>query len=607
MNGDQTARKARSPMTYRAPVRDLAFTLQAVAGIDQVAATGAFPDYDADLMGAVLEAAAQFSEGVLAPLNRIGDQKGSTWADGAVTAAPGFADAYRQFAEGGWTGLSAPAHAGGQNLPKALELAAYETVHAANMAFGLCPMLSLAAIEALEAHGTPSQKEIYLSKLVSGEWTGAMVLTEPGAGSDLGALTATATPNGDGTYALHGQKIFITWGDHDATDNIVHMVLARLPDAPAGPKGISLFLASKFLLNEDGSLGARNGFRAVGVEHKLGIHASPTCVMSYEGATAELVGQPNQGLAHMFVMMNAARLAVGVEGVGIAERAYQHALTYALDRRQGRSAWTGEANAPIVDHPDVRRMLAVMKAKIAAARAICLSTGVAADLAKHAATEEDRRRWKGREDLFTPIAKAWSTDIGCEVASMGVQIHGGMGFIEETGAAQYYRDARIAPIYEGTNGIQAMDLVGRKLSQDGGQSAHDLIADMKATLAVLPRLYSGKPVEAFAEGVAAVEAATAWLLERKVAADGAADVLAAADAYLKLVGDVTGGWMLALGAIHARDQLDGGQGDPAWLEGKITLYEIYAANVLAGAAGRMASIHQGGALLERMSADVLAG
>ncbi|MDQ3126154.1 MAG: acyl-CoA dehydrogenase family protein, partial [Pseudomonadota bacterium] len=374
-------------MTYRAPVRDLAFTLQAVAGIDRVAATGAFPDYDADLLGAVLEAAAQFSEGVLAPLNRSGDLKGSTWADGAVTAAPGFADAYRQFAEGGWTGLSAPAHAGGQQLPKALELAAYETVHAANMAFGLCPMLSLATIEALESHGTDRQKEIYLTRLVSGEWTGAMVLTEPQAGSDLGALTATATPNGDGTYSLSGQKIFITWGDHDATDNIIHMVLARLPDAPPGPKGISLFLASKFLVSDDGSLGARNGFRAVGVEHKLGIHASPTCVMAYEGATAELVGQPNQGLAHMFVMMNAARLAVGVEGVGIAERAYQHALAYARERRQGRSVWTGEANAPIVDHPDVRRMLAAMKAKIAAARAICLTTGVAADLARHAGTE----------------------------------------------------------------------------------------------------------------------------------------------------------------------------------------------------------------------------
>ncbi|MBI2260518.1 MAG: acyl-CoA dehydrogenase [Caulobacterales bacterium] len=594
-------------MTYRAPVRDLIFTLTEVAGVDAVPATGAFPDYDPEVMAAVIEAAGQFSEGVLAPLNRIGDQKGSTYANGAVTAAPGFADAYRQFAEGGWTGLSAPAHAGGQQLPKALELAAYETVHAANMAFGLCPMLSLAAIEALEAVGTEAQKATWLTKLVSGEWTGAMVLTEPQAGSDLGALTATAVPNGDGTYALTGQKIFITWGDHDATDNIVHMVLARLPDAPAGPKGISLFLASKYLVKPDGTLGERNAFRPVGVEHKLGIHASPTCVMAYEGATAELVGQPNQGLAHMFVMMNAARLAVGVEGVGIAERAYQQALDYARERRQGRSAWTGEANAPIIDHPDVRRTLSVMKAKIAAARAICLSTGVAADLARHAAGEEDRRRWKAREDLFTPIAKAWSTDVGVEVASLGVQVHGGMGFIEETGAAQYYRDARIAPIYEGTNGIQAMDLVGRKLGQDGGQSAREVIADMKATLAVLPRLYSGKPIERFANAIEAVEDATLWLLDRKASADGAADVLAGADAYLKLMGDVVGGWMLAKGALAARRILDAGEGDPVWLEGRIALYEVYAANVLGHASSRLASVGQGGDLLERMSVDVLGG
>jgi len=594
-------------MTYRAPIRDLMFTLTEVAGIDDVAATGAFPDYDAELMGAVLEAAGQFSEGVLAPLNKIGDQKGSLYANGTVTAAPGFADAYRQFAEGGWTGLTASAEAGGQALPKALELAAYETVHSANMAFGLCPMLSLAAIEALEAHGSEEQKRVYLPRLVSGEWTGAMVLTEPGAGSDLGSLTATATPNGDGTYALNGQKIFITWGDHAATDNIVHMVLARLPDAPAGPKGISLFLASKFHVKDDGTLGDRNAFRPVGVEHKLGIHASPTCVMSYEGATATLVGEPNQGLSHMFVMMNAARLAVGVEGVGIAEMAYQHALAYALDRKQGRSVWTGQSNAPIIDHPDVRRTLSVMKAKIAAARAICLATGVAADLAKHAATEEDRRRWKGREDLFTPIAKAWSTDIGCEVASQGVQIHGGMGFIEETGAAQYYRDARIAPIYEGTNGIQAMDLVGRKLSMDGGQAAKDLIAEFKATLLDLMRLYSGKPIERFANAVDAVQDATLWILDRKAAEDGAADVLAAADGYLKLLGDVTGGWMLAKGALAAKARLDAGGGDTAWLEGKIALYEVYAANVLGHASSRLATIGQGGALLERMSAEVLAG
>ena len=594
-------------MTYRAPVRDLAFTLEAVAGMADVAATGAFPDYDADVAAAVIEAAGQFSEEVLAPLNRIGDQQGSTYANGAVTAAPGFADAYRQFAAGGWTGLSAPAEAGGQALPKALELAAYETVHAANMAFGLCPMLSLAAIEALEQVGTPEQKSKYLTKLVSGEWTGAMVLTEPGAGSDLGALTATATPNGDGTYALNGQKIFITCGDHDATDNIVHLVLARLPDAPKGPKGISLFLTPKFAVKDDGSLGDRNAFRPVGVEHKLGIHASPTCVMSYEGATAELVGQPNQGLAHMFVMMNAARLAVGVEGVGVAERAYQHALAYALERRQGRSVWTGEANAPIFDHPDVRRMLGVMKAKISAARAICLSTGVAADLARHAATEEERRRWKGREDLFTPIAKAWSTDVGCDVASMGVQVHGGMGFIEETGAAQYYRDARIAPIYEGTNGIQAMDLVGRKLSMDGGESAKALIADMKATLADLGALYPGKPVERFATAIEAVEDATLWLLDQKADANAAADVLAAADAYLKLLGDVVGGWMLAKGALAAKARLDAKDGDPAWLQGKLDLYEIYAANVLGHVSSRLAAVGQGGALLQRLSVEALAG
>ena len=594
-------------MTYRAPVRDLAFTLESVAGMADVAATGAFPDYDADVAGAVLEAAGQFSEEVLAPLNRIGDQKGSTYANGAVTAAPGFADAYRQFAAGGWTGLSASTEAGGQALPKALELAAYETVHAANMAFGLCPMLSLASIEALEQVGTEEQKAKYLTKLVSGEWTGAMVLTEPGAGSDLGSLITTATPNGDGTYALNGQKIYITWGDHDATDNIVHLVLARLPDAPKGPKGISLFLTPKFAVNDDGTLGDRNAFRPVGVEHKLGIHASPTCVMSYEGATAELVGQPNQGLAHMFVMMNAARLAVGVEGVGIAERAYQHALAYALDRRQGRSVWTGEANAPIFDHPDVRRMLSVMKAKISAARGICLATGVAADLAKHAGTEEERRRWKGREDLFTPIAKAWSTDVGCEVASMGIQVHGGMGFIEETGAAQYYRDARIAPIYEGTNGIQAMDLVGRKLSMDGGESARALIVDMKATLVDLGGLYSGKPVERFATAIEAVEDATLWLLDQKADPNAAADVLAAADAYLKLLGDVVGGWMLAKGALAAKAKLDAQDGDPAWLQGKLDLYEVYAANVLGHVSSRLAAIGQGGELLQRMTVDALAG
>lgn len=594
-------------MTYRAPIRDLAFTLTAVAGVGRVADTGAFPEFDTDVMGAVLEAAAQFSEQVLAPLNRPGDLAGATYANGAVTAAPGFAEAYQQFAAGGWTGLAASAAHGGQQMPKALELAAFETVHAANMAFGLCPMLSLAAIEALEQHGTDSQKSMYLDKLVSGEWTGAMVLTEPHAGTDLGSLTATATPNGDGTYALNGQKIFITWGDHDAAPNIVHMVLARLPDAPPGPKGISLFVTPKYAVNADGSLGERNAFRPVGVEHKLGIHASPTCVMSYEGARAELVGQPNEGLTAMFVMMNAARLAVGMEGVGVAERAYQHALAYAQERRQGRSVWTGEASAPIIDHPHIRSMLSQMKARIAAARAICLSCGVAADLARHTRDETESRRWKGREDLLTPIAKAWSTDMAVEVASMGLQVHGGMGYMEETGAAQFYRDARITPIYEGTNGVQAMDLVGRKLSQDGGQAALDLIADMKTTLPQLDRLYSGKPVERFRAAIEALQDATLWLLDAKKDAGRAADVLAAADAYLKLMGDVIGGWMLARAALAAREALDAGQADPVWLNGKIALYEVYAANVLGHASSRLAAVGQGSALLERMSVTVLEG
>lgn len=595
-------------MTYRAPVRDIAFALEAVAGISDVAATGAFPDYDADVSAAVLEAAAQFSEEVLAPLNRVGDLNPATIVDGNVTASPGFADAYRQFAAGGWTSLSASTEAGGQALPKALELASYETVHSANMAFGLCPMLSLAAIEALEAVGTDFQKHTYLPKLVSGEWTGAMVLTEPSAGSDLGALVATATPTEDGKYLLNGQKIFITWGDHDATDNIVHLVLARLPGAPAGPKGISLFLASKFHLDADGNVTTeRNSFAPVGLEHKLGIHGSPTCVMQYDNAVAELVGRPNEGLAHMFVMMNAARLAVGVEGVGIAERAYQHALAYALERRQGASVWTGERNAPLFDLPDVRRMLVTMKAKTSAARAICLSTGVAADLARHAATEEERKIWKGREDLFTPIAKAWSTDVGCEVASLGVQVHGGMGFIEETGAAQYYRDARITPIYEGTNGIQAMDLVGRKLSMDNGESAKRLIEEMKTTLHQLSSIYSGKPVERFANAIESVEDATLWLLDAKQDKARAADVLAGADAYLKLLGDVVGGWMLAKGALAAKAKLDANDGDAAWLQGKLDLYEVYAANVLGHVSSRLAGVGQGGELLNKLTVEALAG
>jgi alkylation response protein AidB-like acyl-CoA dehydrogenase len=590
-------------MTYQAPVRDLMFALTEIVDVGQLAATEAFADLDRDTMSAVLETAGAMSNDVLAPLNRPGDVAGARYENGKVTAAPGFADAYRLFSDGGWTSLAADPDFGGQGLPKALELAMFETVHAANMAFGLCPMLTQGAIEAIHAHGTDRQKALFLPKMIAGQWTGAMNLTEPQAGSDLGALRTRAEPDGAGGYRLYGQKIFITWGDHDCTDNIVHLVLARLPDAPEGSRGISLFIAPKQRVNEDGGLAGPNDLRPGSIEHKLGIHASPTCVMLFEGAHAELVGQPNNGLAHMFTMMNSARLSVGVQGVGIAERAYQQALAFAVERRQGRSAWTGEANAPIFDHPDVRRTLAGMKARIEAARALCLLTAVSADLARAAATPEDREAARLREELLTPIAKAWSTDAGVEIASLGVQIHGGMGFIEETGAAQHYRDARIAPIYEGTNGIQAMDLAGRKLGLENGEGVRALIADMRGGAAALidhvdERLTPiGQRLDA---AIDAAEAATAWIAERR----GQPDALAGATAYLKLMGDVIGGWLLGRGAIAAAD---GKVGDTAYEDARIALTAHYAETVLAQAPGQTPAITAGAAGLQALDAAALGG
>ena len=587
-------------MAYRAPVRDLMFALTQVVGIERLAAGGAFADLDRETMGAVLDAAGALAEDVLAPLNRPGDLAGARYENGKVTAAPGFPAAYKQFAQGGWNGLAADPAYGGQGLPRALALAVFETVHAANMAFGLCPMLTQGAIEAIHAHGTERQKSLYLPKMIAGEWTGAMNLTEPQAGSDLGALTTRAEPDGDG-WRLFGQKIFITWGDHDCTDNIVHLVLARLPDAPGGSRGISLFLAPKQLVAEDGSLTGPNDLRPASIEHKLGIHASPTCVMLFEGARAELVGEPNNGLAHMFTMMNAARLSVGVQGVGIAERAYQQALEFSLERRQGRSAWSGEPNAPIFDHPDVRRMLAGLKARIEAARALCLLTGLNADLARAAASDEAREAARLREELLTPIAKAWSTDAGVEIASLGVQIHGGMGFIEETGAAQHYRDARIAPIYEGTNGIQAMDLAGRKLGLADGEGARALIAEMRTDAAVLldhadERL---RPIgQRLEPAVGAAEAATAWITERRGQPDG----LAGATAYLKLMGDVIGGWLLGRGALAAAE---GRAGDEAYGAARIALAVHYAETTLAQAPGQVSAVTEGAAGLKALDAAAL--
>ncbi len=581
-------------MTYRAPVRDLVFALRTVGHSDLLAR--AFPDLDEDTVQAVLEAAGAFAENELAPLNRRGDAQGARYENGGVIAAPGFAEAYGHFVEQGWNSLSAdPAH-GGQGLSKALELAVSEMVQAANMAFGLCPMLTQAAIEALAQHGTERQKRLVLPKLVSGEWTGAMNLTESQAGSDLAALTTRADPDGTGGYRLTGEKIFITWGDHDVADNICHLVLARTPDAPPGVKGISLFLATKRLVGDDGALGAANRLRAGSIEHKLGIHGSPTCVMLFEGAQAELVGELGQGLAHMFVMMNAARLQVGVQGAAIAERAFQQALAFSQERRQGRAAWSSEYPAAIYDHPDVRRTLMLMKAKTEAARAICLATGVLADLARLAPTEDERAQAKARQELLTPIAKGWSTEVGVEVASLGVQVHGGMGFIEETGAAQHYRDARIAPIYEGTNGIQAIDLVGRKLRAADGAAMAGLCAEMALTAGRLgesPDL-AGVGVR-LAAGVAALERATAWLL-----ANGGAASLAGATPYLKLAGDVVGGWMLGRQALATA-----GSDDP-WLASKRALARVYAAQVLAQAPGLAEGVMDGEADLVATTAAQLA-
>ncbi|MDR3512529.1 MAG: acyl-CoA dehydrogenase [Caulobacteraceae bacterium] len=591
-------------MTFQAPVRDLLFALTDVIDIDRLRATQAFADLDLETVAAVLEAAGAIATDVLAPLNRAGDKSGATYANGKVTAAPGFAEAYKTFAEGGWNSLAADPDFGGQGLPKALELAVFEMMHAANMAFSLCPMLTQGAIEAIHTHGTERQKALYLPHMISGAWTGAMNLTEPHSGSDLGTLRTRAEPDGQGGYKLYGQKIFITWGDHDCTDNIVHLVLARLPDAPEGSKGISLFLAPKRLVSDDGVLGAPNDLRPGGIEHKLGIHASPTGVMLFDGAQAELVGQPNKGLAHMFTMMNAARLNVGAQGVGIAERAYQQALAYAQERRQGRSAWTHEASAPIFDHPDVRRTLVGMKAKIEAARAICLLTAINADLSRHAADPAERAAAALREEVLTPIAKAWSTDIGVEVASQGVQIHGGMGFIEETGAAQHYRDARIAPIYEGANGIQAIDLAGRKLAMQDGAGIKALVQDMRATADTL--LSNDNP---YATGVGqrldfaldALEGATAWMSEHH----GTPAALAGATAYLKLAGEVIGGWLLAKGALSAMAREDQACEDQDWAKGRLALASCYADTVLAQAPGQVAGVTAGADALEAVTAAVL--
>jgi acyl-CoA dehydrogenase len=549
-------------MTYRAPVADIAFTLNHIAGLSGIVGRGLFEDLDTDTVNAILEEAGRFATDEIAPTNRASDTQGARLVNGEVVMPEGVTEAYRKWVEAGWGSVAVSKAHGGQGLPFGLSMALTEMWNGANMAFGLCPLLTTAGVHAIDAHGSPELQRKYLPKLATGAWTGSMQLTEPQAGSDLRFLKTRAVPVGDGSFKITGTKIFITYGEHSLTDNIIHMVLARLPDAPAGTKGISLFLVPKFFVNDDGSLGARNDAYAAKLEHKLGIHGSPTAVMNYGdkgGAVGWLVGEPNEGLKAMFTMMIEARIGVGIQGVGIAERAFQQALAYSHERRQG----TAEGGAPdasvaIFEHPDVKRMLLTMKAKTSAARAICYTTAVAMDLAHHAPDADERRRAHAEAALLTPIAKAFSTDIGVEVASEGVQVHGGMGFIEETGAAQHYRDARIAPIYEGTNGIQAIDLVTRKITSNGGETVQAFIAGLKETVREVKA--SNEPAfghmgERMEASVAALEETTAWLQRQLAENKGAA--LSGATPFGRLFGLAAGGVLLAKGALCAARGADG--------------------------------------------------
>jgi len=571
-------------MTYQAPVADIVFALKNAAGFGPALAEGLYGELADDVVEAVLAEAGKFANDILSPLNAIGDRDGTRFKDGVVATAPGWKEAYRAWAQAGWNALAAPAQWGGQDLPHALNAACIEMWNSAAMAFGLGPVLTMAAVDALAAHGSDELKRAYLPKLVSGEWMGTMQLTEPQAGSDVGALRTKAERAADGSYRITGQKIFITYGEHDLTDNIIHMVLARLPDAPPGTKGISLFLIPKFLLNADGSLGQRNDARAHSIEHKLGIHASPTCTMVYGdhgGATGFLVGEENRGMACMFTMMNQARLSVALQGVAIAERATQQALAYARERKQGRATGVESGSSPIIAHPDVKRMLLTMRALTRAARALCYATAVALDRAQRSPDEAARKAAHERASLLTPVAKAFSTDIGSEVASLGVQVHGGMGYIEETGAAQHYRDARIAAIYEGTNGIQAIDLATRKLPLAGGATVTAYIGELKRTVEAVNAAndaafgWTGVRLQ---DAVDALERATHWLLgSQRNDVDAA---LAGATPYLRLFALAAGGALLAEEALAAM-RLAGNGADAA---GRTAIARFFAENLAVQAA-----------------------
>ncbi len=580
---------------YAAPVRDMSFVIEELIGLDTVAALPGLDWVTGDLVRQVLAEAGKFGAEVLAPLNRTGDIEGCALRNGVVTTPEGFADAYRQFTAGGWNGtIAAPDH-GGQGLPWLVATAIGEIWESANLAFSLCPMLTQSAIWALTIHGSPEQKDIWLPRLVSGEWSGTMNLTEPHAGSDVGALRTRAVRE-DGHYRIKGQKIFITWGEHDMAENIVHTVLARVDGAPEGTRGISLFIVPKYLVNADGSLGARNDLRCAALEHKLGIHASPTAVMSYgddEGAIGYLVGEENRGMEYMFTMMNNARLGVGREGLAMAERAFQQARDYAAGRVQGRSIADPAAGpVAIVKHPDVRRMLMTMKAEIEAMRALAYAVAADLDVAGRHEDAETRARRQARVDLLVPVVKAWCSDTGVAIASEAVQVHGGAGFIEETGAAQHYRDSRITPIYEGTNGIQALDLVRRKILGDRGAAVGDLMAEMDALARGTGSAATAPILDALAGALKELGEATDWLLADRPAATAAA----AATPYLALLGTVAGGWLLARSAAIA-DARAAEDGDPFY-RAKVDTARFYAECVLPRAASLKRAAIGGAALLD---------
>ncbi|TMI02311.1 MAG: acyl-CoA dehydrogenase [Betaproteobacteria bacterium] len=586
---------------YAAPLKDMRFVLNELAGLAEVAKLPEFEEATPDTVDAILEEASKFASEVLDPINLSGDQEGSKLSDGEVRTPRGFRDAYRKFCDGGWNALPFEHEWGGQGLPRLVSTPVQEMWKSSNLSFSLCPLLTQGAVEALLLRGSDALKQAYLPKMIEGRWTGTMNLTEPQAGSDL-SLVRTRAERRASEYLISGQKIFITYGEHDLADNIVHLVLARTPDAPEGVKGISLFVVPKFIPDADGKAGRRNSARCASIEHKLGIHASPTAVMVYDQAVGYLVGEENRGLEYMFIMMNAARFAVGLEGVAIAERAFQRALAFSRERLQGRDLVAGGKTVPIIRHPDVRRMLMLMKSQAEAMRALAYTTAAAMDFAHKSGNPAERRRHQAYVDLMIPVVKGWSTETGIEIASLGVQVHGGMGFVEETGAAQYLRDARITTIYEGTTGIQAMDLVGRKIAREGGETAKEWIAQLKQFEAQLSKSNNENLValrSQFAAGVQALADCVEFIVASS--AKDPRPAFAGAVPFLKLMGIVAGGWQMGRAALAAERTLQ--SGERSFLEAKIATARFYADHVLVQAPALRNTVVNGAAGVMALSED----